>query len=325
MPYYHMQHSRLPKGTINQIKKMERSFLWGSTPEKRRLHQVNWEKTCHPRSLGDLGIRKMESMNKHVDEDGQRNLLELAEALPEEITKRISESRTPYLNLGSDMPAWTPGQNGMFTVKSAYNALEGISKESGSVWDYVWKTKTQERNKYLLWRLGHDKLPTRNRIATWSKYSASCPRSKEDTVPSEPHRVILNQAKIHALAWNNSEENRGEWWEIFYGLKLAWDLGLRNVEVESDSSIAVNELDGKATNPKMLHPTLVSIREPLRKEWEIKIKYIPRAGNVCADMIAKNSLSCPMALLRINTIPQWIGEYVAKDAGHFCEPCDLGG
>ncbi|KAF7826344.1 ribonuclease H [Senna tora] len=64
MPYYHMQHSKILKGVINQIEKMERSFLWGSTAEKRGLHQIRWDKICLPRNCGGLNFRKMESMNK---------------------------------------------------------------------------------------------------------------------------------------------------------------------------------------------------------------------------------------------------------------------
>ncbi|KAF7833347.1 Retrovirus-related Pol polyprotein from transposon TNT 1-94 [Senna tora] len=64
MPYYHMQNNVITKGIIQEIEKIERGFLWGSTSEKRKLHQVSWSKVCKPRSLGGLGIPKLDATNK---------------------------------------------------------------------------------------------------------------------------------------------------------------------------------------------------------------------------------------------------------------------
>ena len=43
---------------------MARSFLWGSTPDKRKLHLLSWDKVCRPKAEGGLGIRKSMDMNK---------------------------------------------------------------------------------------------------------------------------------------------------------------------------------------------------------------------------------------------------------------------
>ncbi|KAF7836148.1 ribonuclease H [Senna tora] len=64
IPYYFMQHSSVPKGVLKEIERLNRSFLWGSTTEKRKQHQVSWSKVCMPRQLGGLGIRSLEAMNK---------------------------------------------------------------------------------------------------------------------------------------------------------------------------------------------------------------------------------------------------------------------
>ncbi|KAF7822893.1 ribonuclease H [Senna tora] len=568
MPYYHMQHSKLPKGITNQIEKIERSFLWGSTTEKRSLHQIKWERTCLPKNGGGLGFRKMESMNKafiyklawnlvskkndlcseilkrkyqiekhpsaklsskpsdsrlwkevvrvwpdfyknivwnagngidikfwediwiqgvpklssqmensnipinkestlldHVDMNGQWMLDNLKGILPEGTIAQIRRSRTPDYKLGPDMPEWLPDQNGRFSVKSAYNSIEGITRGEKTVWDRIWKTKTQERNKYLLWRLGHGKLPTRSRIAAWSNTSSRCPRcnvsretnvhiirdcpksvaiwnafinpreramffslpikdwlcwnlerktqfsgipwsnvfsvachniwtwrnllnkSSEGSWPKEPYRIILHQARQMHHALRVSEEKRdskhigvekdwrkpdapwikvntdgavcsrngqagcggifrdhkGRWlagfmanighstvlsaelWGIMYSLREAWERGYRKVELECDSSMAIKGVLETDCSTNMSHPTLFNIKAMLEKEWEVRIKPIPRSMNNCADRLAKMSLSYPSGILSLETMPEWIRKEVEKDMGLASDFVDSGG
>ncbi|KAF7839228.1 ribonuclease H [Senna tora] len=63
MPLYHMQHNMLPKSVINQVEKLERAFLWGSSPEKKHCHHIGWNKICTPKALGGLGILSLREMN----------------------------------------------------------------------------------------------------------------------------------------------------------------------------------------------------------------------------------------------------------------------
>ncbi|KAF7801766.1 ribonuclease H [Senna tora] len=62
-PLFQMQHSTIPKGIIDEIEKLERAFLWGSTPDKRKLHQISWSKISTPKNAGGLGIRSLKNMN----------------------------------------------------------------------------------------------------------------------------------------------------------------------------------------------------------------------------------------------------------------------
>lgn len=59
-----MQTALLPKSVTNYMDKIQRQFLWGSTAEKRKLHNVKWEKVCNHKNEGGLGIRKMRPFNK---------------------------------------------------------------------------------------------------------------------------------------------------------------------------------------------------------------------------------------------------------------------
>ena len=60
---YYMQCQSLPIKVCNQIDKLIRDFLWGSTEEKRRLHLVRWETVMLPKELGGLGLHNMKDIN----------------------------------------------------------------------------------------------------------------------------------------------------------------------------------------------------------------------------------------------------------------------
>lgn len=48
----------LPKSTLDKLDKASRSFMWGSSPERRKQHLVAWKRVCLPKSDGGLGIRE---------------------------------------------------------------------------------------------------------------------------------------------------------------------------------------------------------------------------------------------------------------------------
>ena len=63
IPSYTMQCNFLPISVSNQLDKLSRDLLWGSTSEKRKIHAVKWENVTKPKNLGGLGIRDNTTMN----------------------------------------------------------------------------------------------------------------------------------------------------------------------------------------------------------------------------------------------------------------------
>lgn len=64
IPVHTMNIISLPQSILGKLDKVSRSFLWGSSPEKRRQHLLSWNKICRPKREGGLGIRKTADMNK---------------------------------------------------------------------------------------------------------------------------------------------------------------------------------------------------------------------------------------------------------------------
>ena len=63
IPDYVMQGALLPSKVCKEIDRENRNFLWGSTPEKRKMHLVNWDTVTWPKDHGGLGILETRPRN----------------------------------------------------------------------------------------------------------------------------------------------------------------------------------------------------------------------------------------------------------------------
>ena len=53
-----------PKGVLQKIRNIQRSFLWSGRAVKQKWVLVAWEKLCKPKLLGGLGLCDSETVNR---------------------------------------------------------------------------------------------------------------------------------------------------------------------------------------------------------------------------------------------------------------------
>ncbi|KAF7844787.1 ribonuclease H [Senna tora] len=414
IPMYYMQHSILPQGVVNEIEKIERGFLWGSTMEKKRLHQVSWNTICLPKMLGGLGIRSLEAMNKafiykllwqmlnkknslwvkvisskykialkpHPSMESKSSdsrmwkelcklwhefynninweigngsktkfrkdiwalenesiinqtsgnfniensdalvsdfvnpvslwdMDKLAEAIPCEIIDKILEINPLNPQLGSDQALWKYEKEGMFSTSSAYKTVKKISdKEVNKHWSAIWKCKIQQRQKFLLWRLSHDRLPTRSKTASWSSTN---PVNTRWTKPDKDWIKINTDGAVcrvngKARCGGILRNSDGDWIRGFIA------------KLECDVTCALKQVIDIHQEDSNLNPILLNIRELIRRRWEVKMKHISRLSNGCADFLAKSSLDLRDNICIINFPPSALVPLIRLDAAHSIPP-----
>lgn len=63
IPRYVMQNTYLPAGVVEELKKINRNFLWESQEHQRTMHHLAWDRVCNSKAAGGLGIQKLKETN----------------------------------------------------------------------------------------------------------------------------------------------------------------------------------------------------------------------------------------------------------------------
>jgi hypothetical protein len=64
IPTYIMSNFLLPKGLCDQMESQICNFWWGSNVDKKKIHWVNWKKTCKAKSKGGIGFKDLRAFNE---------------------------------------------------------------------------------------------------------------------------------------------------------------------------------------------------------------------------------------------------------------------
>ncbi|XVF35312.1 hypothetical protein REPUB_Repub18cG0134800 [Reevesia pubescens] len=107
-----------------------------------------------------------------------------------------------------------------------------------------------------------------------------------------------------AFAGGVIRDNNGEWitgfkyrvgicdittaelWGIYQGINLCWNKGYREVELESDSTLAIKKINTVHNRFDTDGNLVGAIQRFLQRNWSCKIRHIYREANQCADWMA---------------------------------------
>lgn len=89
-----------------------------------------------------------------------------------------------------------------------------------------------------------------------------------------------------------------ELWEFSLGLRLAWNMRLRQVLLEIESKSVAELLLARVECHR--HWSLVRpIKQLLDRNWKVEVQHIYREGNKCADRFANIALGNPLGVSRL--------------------------
>ncbi|KAK4270478.1 hypothetical protein QN277_023510 [Acacia crassicarpa] len=166
IPGYTMQTASLPITTCDDIEKQNRSFLWGSAPEKRKPHHVSWDTVCEPKKHRGLGLKHLHRQNQAYMMKLGWNLIKHRNDLWVRVVRskyRCGDDLMPNIEprrIGSNAWSgikkiwaqvtagttldptsgcvqWKYDRHGEFTVRSAYQALSEVPLVEDRTWHRI--------------------------------------------------------------------------------------------------------------------------------------------------------------------------------------------
>ncbi|CAM8986748.1 unnamed protein product [Rhodiola kirilowii] len=63
LPLYYASIYKMPSSVSQEMEKIQRTFLWGGTESRRKIHYVKWETVKKPKRFGGLGIQGLIEKN----------------------------------------------------------------------------------------------------------------------------------------------------------------------------------------------------------------------------------------------------------------------
>ncbi|KAL9441420.1 hypothetical protein AB3S75_019997 [Citrus x aurantiifolia] len=104
-----------------------------------------------------------------------------------------------------------------------------------------------------------------------------------------------------------------ELWGLYRGLCLAWDNGIRQLQVEVDSLCVTRLVADDEIRPNAHASLIRGIKELLNRTWQVQVKHVYRELNFAPDFPANSSLSLPIELHIFNSLPLGAEFWIRRD------------
>lgn len=104
-----------------------------------------------------------------------------------------------------------------------------------------------------------------------------------------------------------------ELWGVYYGLCIAWERGIRRLEVEVDSESVVGFL---TTGIHDSHPLSFLVRlcySFISRDWLVKFSHVYREANHLADGLANYAFSLSLGLHCFESAPEHVAHILLED------------
>ncbi|CAN0926089.1 Putative ribonuclease H protein At1g65750, partial [Linum grandiflorum] len=123
-------------------------------------------------------------------------------------------------------------------------------------------------------------------------------------ITSETYAANLGQCTI------TRAEIRG----AIFGLKLAWDLGFRHVQLQLDSTAAISAITGKDSSDLRHRSCIEEARELFSRDWSLHVIHTFREGNKAADRLANHGHSLSFGFHPIHILPREVFDCIRTDS-----------
>ncbi|XP_028803721.1 uncharacterized protein LOC114758801 [Neltuma alba] len=106
-----------------------------------------------------------------------------------------------------------------------------------------------------------------------------------------------------------------EIWSILWALKVAWDRGFRNLEIEGDCAVAVNAVIKGVGKEHPESGVVHEVQMTLERDWVVDLHVCDREKQIAADALAKFASTLVTDLSFLSELPSQLGYIVKEDSG----------
>jgi ribonuclease HI len=101
---------------------------------------------------------------------------------------------------------------------------------------------------------------------------------------------------------------------LYHGLRLAWELNIKDLLCYSNYGTAITLLTEPVDEWHHYAAILLNIKDILARDWRVKVTHTLREGNACADFLAKLGARNDAALSILTTPPAGMNLLLLADA-----------
>ncbi|KAF5934299.1 hypothetical protein HYC85_030470 [Camellia sinensis] len=237
---------------------------------------------------------RMSNLRQLLGADGNWDAILIKDNFPQPLATIILGTPLPG-NSGMDTPIWKGSLGGEFTVSSVYEMLRD-SEDRAEDWSWVWNLRLPQKLK------GRLKLNTDGSRKTGGAGGfGGLIRDEQGAWVCGYYGRLQPGTSLEA-----------ELWALYKGLTVILQKGMNNVIVESDA-MQVVQLMNEETKDNCPFKNLVEDSKILLRGYQCTVQHVWKAGNLCADALAKFGAQQPEDMLVVNEPPAEIRSLIISD------------